>query len=146
MTDLKQLAAEALLLSEKATPGPWFHDEGNWDVESRHKEYFRSEICVSPGPQADDGFDSKDGDPYYDLGFVAFAREALPALAKGYLELESQDLYIAIQNYARRHLEMDAKLVKAVAALKEIQNAYGDPEAEDDVTMTARNCLEALGE
>lgn len=32
-------------VGDKATPGPWFCDWGNWEVETRHEDYFRFTIC-----------------------------------------------------------------------------------------------------
>lgn len=31
--------------AERATPGPWYADLGNWDVESQHEKHWRMTVC-----------------------------------------------------------------------------------------------------
>jgi hypothetical protein len=35
-------------LAKAATPGPWKNDIGNYEIESRHEDFFRKVICNWP--------------------------------------------------------------------------------------------------
>ena len=79
MTDLKALATQALKDSEAATPGPWGADRSPAGY---------SNVLLENGTLIMSG----DSDPrcWPDAAFIAASRTALPALARGYLDLTQQ--------------------------------------------------------
>lgn len=98
---LKVLAERALELSEKATPGPW----PNWnDPDIR----WQIEIDGALRPV-------EIGD---DAAFIAFSRDALPTLAKAYLEQEESLRLAHAIKQGEMIFEIKAKLAKAVETLK----------------------------
>lgn len=80
MNILDQLQA----LCENATPGPWHFDIGNMDVESRHSDGWRTELCVLTHTSErlrGKNYDSQRfGDYVSDGEFIAAARDAMPKL------------------------------------------------------------------
>lgn len=73
-------------LCEKAIPGPWFADHGNWEIESHSIELFlyRHSVC-STLPEHRKNFDGKDVGWSIDFGtpeFIAQSRELLPRYIK----------------------------------------------------------------
>lgn len=68
----------------KATPGPWLHDYGNWDVESRHPEFHRSEICKQP----DTDEHHPGTDVHADMMFIELARNHMRDLLCYVAELQ----------------------------------------------------------
>ena len=68
----EQRIKELRELCEAATPGPWEHDWGNWDVEQVGT---RAHVC-----QADNSRELNDVDAIRDLQFIAESRTAIPEL------------------------------------------------------------------
>lgn len=139
MIDLKQLATEALRLSENAAAGPWY--------ESGNGVYTDAEGCKLDLVVHCNGTFGKPSRP-----FIAFSREALPALAKGYLGL-CHSYNLVLESRAKAEDDSDAayaKLAKAVEALKTML-ASAHPHPIEHKGMTAawakgNACLKELGE
>lgn len=84
-------------LCENATPGPWHFDIGNMDVESRHSDGWRTELCVLTHTSErlrGKNYDSQRfGDYVSDGEFIAAARDAMPkliAVARAAKEISKQ--------------------------------------------------------
>lgn len=67
---------------EKATPGPWFADLGNWQIETHCEEFYRAGVCDF-APSSRDGcdpFPKSTVDPVQDAEFIAATRDDIPFL------------------------------------------------------------------
>lgn len=68
-------------LCEKATPGPWKYDYGNWQVESEHKEFYRNVVADWCGwDERNEISKNSSIDPINDFEFIAASRTAVPEL------------------------------------------------------------------
>lgn len=83
---LKTVCLRMLELAKNATPGPWYYDCGNYDIESRHKEHWRKTLF----DVNTDHMGTCDSDAL----FVEHAREDAPKLAAACLAfIEIADKY-----------------------------------------------------
>lgn len=79
MTPLHAKLKELRDTCERATPGPWTHDWGNWDVEGPNRENICDVSATYRYCEPDKSFHSK-CDPHADAEFIAQARTMLPRL------------------------------------------------------------------
>jgi hypothetical protein len=99
------LAKEALRLAEKATPGPWFAvgepwGDGCWINAGSEDPHHGRPVCDFVYPDETDETDPPR--QLVDAALVAFAREALPALAERCLALEEfQARVLALEGVAQ---------------------------------------------
>jgi hypothetical protein len=129
MSDTKTLIARAEEALEGLTDGPW----GYIDFDGHN-------VMGPPGhvPTLLCEFESQ-----ANARFTAKARTLVPDLIAALKEAEEENLNLLTtcgQNTAARR-RLDEENARYRAALERIQNAFGDPNAEDYVTETARAVL-----
>lgn len=71
-------------LCDKATPGPWIYDWGNWQVESGNPDHSRAGVANAVLDEENHyesfGLKGKQNDPVDNCLFIAESRTAIPEL------------------------------------------------------------------
>lgn len=87
--DWDKIIAEIKERVAAATPGPWKHDWGNWDVEGPNRENIADISSGYRYQEPDKSFHSK-ADPHDDAEFIAHARTDIPLLLERIEQLEDK--------------------------------------------------------